>query len=339
MRLASPYVLLALLVLPLLVYVSVRQQRLATIAYSSLHELRTMTPSLMTRLHHLLPAWRVLALILCIVALARPQQGLQASKIFSEGIAIVMVVDISGSMAALDMPLAGRQSNRLEAVKHTFRSFIQSGDGTKRREGDLVGMVTFARYADNVCPLTLDHDTLLTLLEQIEIVTQADEDGTAIGEGITLGLERLRSSTAKSRVMILLTDGVNNAGETEPQAAAQIAKSLGIKIYTIGAGTRGMAQIPVRTRDGRTVLQQTRVVIDEELLHEIATRTGGQYFRATDGGALQTIYEAIDRLEKTSNVIEYYQEYAERFPLFVLPALGLLVLEMVLRQTRFRTIP
>ena len=139
--------------------------------------------------------------------------------------------------------------------------------------------------------------------------------------------------------MILLTDGVNNAGETEPQAAAQIAKALGIKIYTIGAGTRGMAQIPVRTRDGRTVLQQTRVVIDEELLQEIATRTGGKYFRASDSGALQTIYEEINRLEKTANVIESYQEYAERFPLFVLPALGLLVLEMVLRQTRFRTIP
>ena len=198
MRLASPYVLFALLLLPLLVYVYGRQQRPATIAYSSLHELRTITPSLMTRLRHLLPALRVLVLILCIVALARPQRGLQATKIFSEGIAIVMVVDISGSMAALDMPLAGRQSNRLEAVKHTFRSFIQGGDGTRGREGDMIGMVTFARYADNVCPLTLDHDTLLTLLEPVEIVTQADEDGTAIGEGITLGLERLRGRRRKA---------------------------------------------------------------------------------------------------------------------------------------------
>jgi Ca-activated chloride channel family protein len=273
------------------------------------------------------------------VALARPQQGLQATKIFSEGIAIVMVVDVSGSMAALDMPLAGRQSNRLEAVKHTFRSFIQGGDGSRGREGDLIGMVTFARYADNVCPLTLDHNTLLTLLEQVEIVTTQDEDGTAIGEGLTLGLERLRGSTAKSRVLILLTDGVNNAGETEPQAAAQIAKALGIKIYTIGAGTRGLAQIPVRTRDGRTVLQQTRVVIDEDLLKNIATTTGGQYFRATDSRALQAIYEAIDGLEKTTNVIETYQEYAERFPWLVFPALGLLLLETILRQTRFRTIP
>lgn len=339
MRLASPYVLLALLALPLLAYAYVRQQRPATLAYSSLGALRSMAPSLMTRLRHLLPALRVLVLLLGIVALARPQQGLQATKIFREGIAILMVVDISGSMAALDMPLAGQQSNRLEAVKHTFRSFLQDSDGTRRREGDLVGMVTFARYADSVCPLTFDHDTLLALLEQVEIVTQQDEDGTAIGEGITLGLERLRRSTAKSRVMIVLTDGVNNAGDTEPQAAAQIAKSLGIKIYTIGAGTRGLAQMPVRTRDGRTVLQQTRVVIDEELLQGVATLTGGKYFRATDSRALQTIYEEIDRLEKTSNVIEYHQDYAERFPLFVLPALGLLLLEILLRQTRFRTIP
>jgi Ca-activated chloride channel family protein len=200
-------------------------------------------------------------------------------------------------------------------------------------------MVTFARYPESLCPLTLDHDTLLSLLDQVDIVSVPEEDGTAIGEAMALGVERLKDSTAKSRIMIVLTDGVNNAGETEPLQAAQIAKALGIKIYTIGAGTRGMAMIPVRSPTGQMVLQRMPVDIDEGMLTEVATRTGGQYFRATDGATLQEIYAEIDRLEKTTNVTEYYQQYAELFPLFLLPGLGCLVLEMVLVNTRFRKIP
>ena len=250
-----------------------------------------------------------------------------------------MVVDTSSSMAALDLQLDGRQSNRLDVVKHTFRTFVQGGASLAGRPGDLIGMVTFARYADSLTPLTLDHDTLVTLLDQIHIVSLPEEDGTAIGEGIALGIERLRNLTTTSKVMILLTDGANNAGETEPVQAAQIAKALGIKIYTIGAGTRGIAPVPVRRRDGTMVLKRTRVFIDEDTLKNIATITGGHYFRATDSAGLEAIYAEIDALEKTANVAEQYQQYAERFGLALLPGLGLLLLEMVLVNTRFRTLP
>jgi Ca-activated chloride channel family protein len=309
------------------------------VRYSSIADLVALSPSLATRLRCILPCLRILALVLCILALARPQRGIEAIKVSNTGIAILMAVDISGSMAALDLEVDGRQSSRLDAVKQTFRSFVGGGKNLSGRDGDLIGMVTFARYPDSLCPLTLDHDTLLSLLDQVDIVSVPEEDGTAIGEAMALGVERLKDSTAKSRIMIVLTDGVNNAGETEPLQAAQIAKALGIKIYTIGAGTRGVAMIPVRSPNGQMVLQRMPVDIDEGMLTEVATLTGGQYFRATDGATLQAIYAEIDRLEKTINVTEHYQQYAELFPLLLMPALGCLVLEMVLVNTRFRKIP
>jgi Ca-activated chloride channel family protein len=339
MRLASPYALLLLLLVPVLLYLYQQQRYSVAVRYSSIADLLVLSPSLATRLRWLLPCLRTLALLLCILALARPQQGIEAIQISSTGIAILMAVDISGSMAALDLQVDGRQSSRLDAVKQTFRSFVRGGKNLSGREGDLMGMVTFARYPDSLCPLTLDHDTLLSLLDQVDIVSMPEEDGTAIGEGMALGIERLKDSTAKSRVMIVLTDGVNNAGETEPLQAAQIAKAFGIKIYTIGAGTRGVAMIPVRSSNGQMVLQRMPVDIDEPALTEVATLTGGQYFRATDGATLQAIYAEIDRLEKTTNVTEHYQQYAELFPWLLMPGLGCLVLEMVLSNTRFRKIP
>jgi Ca-activated chloride channel homolog len=339
MRLASPYALLLLLFVPVLLYLRQLQRQSVAVRYSSIADLVALSPSLAARLRWVLPCLRTLALVLCILALARPQRGIEAIKIASEGIAILMVVDISGSMAALDLQVDGHQSSRLDAVKQTFRSFVGGGKSLSGRDGDLIGMVTLARYPESLCPLTLDHDTLLSLLDQVDIVSVPEEDGTAIGEAIALGIERLKDSTAKSRIMIVLTDGVNNAGETEPLQAAQIARTLGIKIYTIGAGTRGVAMIPVRSPNGQMVLQRMPVDIDERMLTEVATLTGGQYFRATDGATLQAIYAEIDRLEKTTNVTEHYQQYAELFPLFVMPALGCLVLEMVLVNTRFRKIP
>jgi Ca-activated chloride channel family protein len=339
MRLASPYALLFLLCVPVLLYLRQRQRHSVAVRYSSIADLVALSPSLATRLRWVLPCLRVLALLLCILALARPQRGIQAIKVFSEGIAILMAVDISGSMAALDLQVDGHQSSRLDAVKQTFRSFVGGGKHLSGRDGDLIGMVTFARYPDSLCPLTLDHDTLLALLDQVDIVSVPEEDGTAIGEAMALGIERLKDSTAKSRIMVVLTDGVNNAGETEPLQAAQIAKAFGIKIYTIGAGTRGVAMIPVRSPNGQMVLQRTPVDIDEHMLIEVATHTGGQYFRATDGATLQAIYAEINRLEKTTNVTEHYQQYAELFPWFLMPALACLALEIVLVNTRFRKIP
>lgn len=339
MRLASPYALLFLLCVPVLLYLRHRQRYSVAVRYASIADLVALSPSLAMRLRWVLPCLRTVALLLCILALARPQRGIEAMKIFSEGIAILMAVDISGSMAALDLQVDGRQSSRLDAVKQTFRNFVGGGKNLSGRDGDLIGMVTFARYPDSLCPLTSDHDTLLALLDQVDIVSVPEEDGTAIGEAMALGIERLKDSTAKSRIMIVLTDGVNNAGETEPVPAAQIAKAFGIKIYTIGAGTRGMAMIPVRSPNGQMVLQRTPVDIDERMLTEVATITGGQYFRATDGATLRAIYAEIDRLEKTTNVTEHYQQYAELFPWFLIPALGCLGLEIVLVNTRFRKIP
>jgi Ca-activated chloride channel family protein len=337
-RLAHPYALLLLLLLPVL-FRRWRRQQPAAIAYSAIQALTAVTPSAMTRLRLMLPILRALVFILGIIAVARPQQGLQTIKIYSEGVAIVMVVDTSGSMSALDLQLNGEHRNRLDVVKQTFHHFVQDEKAQNRRAGDLIGLVTFARYADSLSPLTLDHTTLLALLDQVNIVSLPEEDGTAIGEAIALGVERLQDATAKSKIMILLTDGANNAGETEPLQAARIAKAFGIKIYTIGAGSRGIAPVPVRDPSGRMVLQRMRVFIDERTLQDIATITGGRYFRATDSAALREIYGEIDRLETSANVVEQYQLYAERFTWFALPALALLLLEIILLNTRLRTIP
>ena len=313
MTLGSPLALLGLLLVPLVLFLSRRCQRPAAIGYSALHDLTGLPRSVTTRLREALPLLRALALVFCVAALARPQQGLEATRIYGDGIAIVMVVDISSSMGAPDAVFNGEVGSRLALVKRTFRDFVRG------REGDLIGMVTFARYADSVCPLTLDYDTLLSLLDQMDIVPQAEEDGTAIGEAIALGVERLQGSEASSRVMILLTDGTNNAGATPPLQAAQIAKALGVRIHAIGTGNQ--------------------YAIDELALLEIAARTGGQYFHATDDEALHRIYAAIDRMETTATVSEHYRQYAERFAWFLLPALGLLVLEMALVNTRLLSIP
>lgn len=309
MRLVHPYALLLLVFVPLLYHFSQRWQRPMVIGYSAIQELKTLPPTTLTVLHRLLPLLRVLVLVLCIIALARPQWGLEAIRLRREGIAIDMVIDISRSMATQDLQLNGQRHNRLEVVKQAFRGFVQGRqaqlagrEGDRRREGDMIGMVTFARYADSISPLTLEHDLLLALLDRVEIINMPEDNGTSIGEAIALGVERLRESRAKSRVMILLTDGSNNAGLTEPMEAARIAHAFGIKIYTIGTGSHGVAQIALQTSDGRTIRQQMQVSIDENTLGAIAALTGGKYFRATDQQALQAIYAEIDRLEKSTTV-------------------------------------
>lgn len=339
LRLANPYALLLLLFLPPLFFFSRRWQRPAVIAYPAIQDLAALPTSCMTRLRRALPGLRALVLIFCILALAQPQWGVVATRVHRQGIAIDLVVDVSRSMEALETQPDGRQSNRLEIVKQALHAFVQGRNGFSGRASDLIGMVIFARYADSVCPLTLDHDLLLGLLDQVEIVTIPEENGTAIGEAIALGVERLRQSTAVSRVMILLTDGSNNAGDTDPLHAAQIARALGIKIYTIGAVSGGVVSRSGQVDTSRLAWQFVPGLLDEHTLIEIASTTGGQYFRATDSAGMQTIYAAIDGLEKTATVAEYYQQYAERFPLPVILGLGLLILEIVLVNTRLRIIP
>ena len=340
MRFEHPWLLLLLLAVPVLLQLARRQGRQATVAYPLTSDLAGLGPTFMTRLRAALPYLRAVAIGLCVVALARPQWGQQVTRIYREGIAIVMVVDVSTSMAALDLQIGEEQANRLDVVKETFEAFVRGdGDGLGGREGDLIGMVTFSRYSDNLSPLTLDHEALLAALEEVTIVKLPEEDGTAIGDAVVLGAELLRRAGGKSKVLIVLTDGSNNAGTAGPVESAQAAKALGIKVYTIGTGTRGTAIGPVHQADGSTAMVPTQVFIDERTLTQMADVTGGRYFRATDAEALAAIYEQIDRLEKSTNVAEQYQRYIEGFPGLLLAALSLLLLEGVLVNTRLRALP
>jgi len=273
----------------------------------------------------------LLSLAFLIVALARPRHGKGSTDIESSGIDIVLTLDVSGSMEALDFKLQGKPVNRLDVVKNVVGKFVE------QRPNDRLGMVAFAGRPYLVSPLTLDHDFLSKRLADVKMGQV--EDGTAIGSAIASAVGHLRDSNAKSRIIILLTDGVNNAGAVNPLTAAEAAKALGIKVYAIGAGTRGEAPMPVRDAFGRTRLQTMKVEIDEEMLKQVAEATGGQSFRATDTDSLEKIYDSINQLEKTTRKLKKYQQYDELFLWFLIPGLCLLLLEMFLSQTRFRRLP
>ncbi len=342
MRFDSPWLLLLLAILPVLFWWLRRRERPASVDYTAIGDMAPDGVTFMTRLRAALPWIRFLVLGLCVVALARPQWGQQVTRIYRDGIAIVMVVDISSSMGAVDLQIDDEQANRLEVVKQTFHGFVQGGDEEDEaggREGDMIGMVTFARFSDNLSPLTLDHDALLLALDEIDITQIAEEDGTAIGDAVVMGAELLQRAGAKSKVMIVLTDGSNNAGNTSPVEAANAAAAFDIKVYTIGAGTQGVAMTPVRQSDDTIVMVPTQVFIDERTLTNMAEATGGRYFRATDGEALRAIYEEIDRLEKSTNIAEQYQRYIEGYPALLLAAFLLLFGEAVLVNTRLRALP
>jgi Ca-activated chloride channel homolog len=340
MRLANPEALLLLLLVPPLLWWIRARAVPVGVAYPAISDLARLRLSWPARMRRALPWLRALVLILATVALARPQWGVEATKVLREGIAIAMVVDVSSSMGALDLQIGDRQVNRLEVVKETFHDFVAGeGGALPGRDGDVIGMVTFARFADALSPPTLDHEALLGLLERVELVSLPEEDGTAIGDGMVLAIERLREAAGASKVMILLTDGSHNAGDVEPTEAAQIARALGIKIYTIGAGSRGIALMPSRNRDGSIEYVPGQVFIDEFALKRVAAMTDGRYFRATDAAALRSIYAEIDRLEKARHVAESYQRYIDVFSPLVAAGVVLLLLEVVLVNTRLRTVP
>jgi len=318
MRFHDPWVLALIACILLLFWRKDRRARL-TFSYAGL--LPVMRPTLRVRIVALLPLVRAAALVCMVVALARPQAPLSEPRRTKEGVDMVLLLDASTSMEALDFKLHNQRYNRLQVVKQVVEDFIG------RRENDRVGMIAFAGRPYVVCPLTIDRSWLLQNLERVRIGMV--EDGTAIGSAILAGLNRLRQSTAKSKVMILLTDGRNNAGKVSPLTAAEAAAALGIKIYTIGAGSTGPVPYPVRDVFGNTGYQSIEIDLDEDSLRKIAERTNGQYFRATDTASLQKVYTLIDKLERTPFHQPGARRYAEKFSGLLFGALALIFIEVV----------
>ncbi len=324
---ASPWALWGLLLIPLLVFWYIRRQRSMTsdIRFSTLDAFGTTTPTLRERLRHLPGILRLLTLGVLIVALARPQLTSQGENIYTEGIDIALLLDISGSMLAEDF-----RPNRIQAAKDVAESFIEG------RANDRIGLVIFAGQSFTQCPMTLDYRVLRNLLKQVK--PGMVEDGTAIGMAIAQGVNRLKDSKAKSKVMILLTDGVNNRGEVDPLTAANIAQTFGIRIYTVGVGTVGEAPYPVQTPFGIRY-QNIPVDVDEKTLKSIADITGGNFYRATNNRALKEIYAEIDKLEKTRIEVKSYRSYADMFVPWAWAGLIALLLEMGMSGLILRKLP
>jgi Ca-activated chloride channel family protein len=326
---AEPWVLYFLLIIPLLLiwYFIKGKKNYASVKYSSVNIFKNAPVTLRERLKYFPFLLRMIALGLLIIALARPQSFTAGENFSTEGIDIAMVLDISGSMLAEDL-----KPNRLEAAKNVIDDF------TEGRVSDRIGLVIFSREAFTQCPLTIDYNVLRNLL--LEIRSGMIEDGTAIGLGLATAVSRLKDSEAKSKVVILLTDGVNNRGSVTPLAAADIAAAFDIRVYTIGVGTIGQAKGPVGRRpNGTFVYDMVDVTIDEETLKEISAQTDGKYFRATDNSKLKDIYEEIDLLEKTKIQENSYKSTKEEYLPLALFALILFLLEVLLKHTYFRSIP
>lgn len=336
-ELRDPLLLVFALLAPLVYVLASRLPSVVTV--STLSHMDGAPRSLRERLARLPALLLAAATVLLAVALAGPRTGDTSTHVHREGIAIVMAVDRSGSMNARDFVAGDASVSRLDAVKQVFHEFVEGGDGGKGRPDDLIGLVVFGTYADGVCPLTLDHANLLAILDDVKIATEATEAATALGEGLGLAVERLREHKAKSKVVILLTDGVSNAGEIDPLQAAKLAADNGIKVYTIAAGTRGLAPIPVQGADGREYLRRVYVEMDEETMRRIADATGGRYFHARNADGLAEVYREIDRLERTEITEVRYLQYREHFPLLVEASMGLLLLAALASATFLRRLP
>ena len=324
---AYPYFFSLFIFIPVMIFWYWKKNKKSTpeIAYSSLKPFKNVKPTLKERLRHLPFILRLFAVSFLIIALARPQSFATGENIYIQGIDIVMLLDISGSMLAEDF-----KPNRLEAAKKVIDEFIN------KRKSDRIGLVIFARQSFTQCPLTIDYGVLENLLKQVK--EGMIEDGTAIGNAIANGVNRLKDSKAKSKIMILLTDGVNNSGEIDPITAAQIAKEFGIRIYTIGVGTKGEAPYPIMTPFGKRY-QMMPVEIDENTLRQIADITGGKYFRATNNKTLENIYKSINKLEKSTIKVTSYRNVSELFYPWAAVGLFLLVLEVILLNTYLKRLP
>lgn len=324
---AHPYLLYLLLAIPLLVawYIFRQRDPNASIQLSSLKGFSGVTPSPRVYLRHLPFALRMGAVAFTIVVLARPQSLNTWKNVETEGIDIVLALDISTSMLARDF-----KPDRIEAAKNIGIQFVSG------RKTDRMGLVVFAGESFTLCPLTTDHVSVVNLFKDVQ--TGLIEDGTAIGSGLATAVSRLKDSDALSRVIILLTDGVNNKGEIAPITAAEIAKTYGVRVYTVGVGTQGEAPYPVQTPFG-VRYQNMKVEIDEALLKQIAEMTGGKYFRAEDNKALSTVYDEIDKMERIKIEVTEHSKKQEEYRRFAFFALALLALDLLLRTTILRSIP
>ncbi|WP_461629891.1 vWA domain-containing protein [Labilibaculum euxinus] len=324
---ANPeYFYLLILLIPLIAWYILKDKNAhASIQVSTLKSFHSSAKTYKYYLRHALFVFRVLAIVFLVLAVARPQSSNSRRDVTTEGIDIVMSLDISSSMLARDF-----EPDRLEAAKEVAVNFISG------REDDKIGLVIFSGESFTQCPLTTDHAVLINLFNDIQ--SGMIEDGTAIGLGLANAVNRLKDSKSKSKVVILLTDGVNNQGEIAPITAAELAKTFGIRVYTIGIGTMGMAPYPIQTAFGIS-MRNMPVKIDEEVLQQIADMTGGQYFRATDNNKLKAIYEQIDKLEKSKIEVKQYITKSEEYLIFALLAALFLLLEIALRNSMLRNIP
>ena len=326
-----PYYLLLLGLIPLLSKWRKNRLKESAFLYSSVALLRGVANLKKSRSRSLLALCRCLVLILCILAMARPRFSEGKTSIKASGIDMVIALDLSTSMAAMDFVQDGERVNRLQIAKSVLDDFID------QRSNDRLGLVAFAGRAYIAAPLTLDHDFFSMNLKRLDLGIA--EDGTAIGSALMAALNRLRGVESKSRIVILMTDGQNNAGKIPPLTAAEAADALEVKVYTIGVGTKGMAPFPQKDPFGRTVFVQAKVDIDEQTLKEIAQKTGGKYYRADNTEAFKEIYAEIDRLEKTEVEMKQYTRHEELAAWFLIPALSLLLLELILQHTVWRKLP
>jgi len=331
LRFEDPALLALLALLPLLALWRGRRGPAASVLFSTADRLRRVAGPRRTRRGAWLTSLRLAALALGVVAIARPQWVEARTEVETEGIDIVLAVDVSGSMEALDFRLGGQPANRLDVARSVMQRFVEA------RPDDRIGLVAFAGRPYLVSPLTLDHDWLERSLERVRIGLV--EDGTAIGTALATSVNRLREGDGRARIVILLTDGVNNSGKVDPGTAAEAARALGVRVYTIAAGTRGEAPMPVTDAFGRRRIVMSQVDVDEETLARVAEVTGGRFYRATDTDSLERIYAEIDQLEKTTVRTTRYEERDDLFAWALVPGLGLLLLEGWLGQTRFRRLP
>lgn len=330
-RLNDPYVLLLLGLIPILIAFRKRKCPAPCLRVSSTDCLAAFTPGPMLRFAKVLPVFKYAALALMITALARPQWGTRQMDVQTEGVNIILAVDISESMSALDFRLDGKIVDRLEAVKGVIRQFIG------KRSGDRIGMVVFGTNAYTQLPLTRDYHTIATILDRVKI--GAAGKTTAIGDAIGISLKRLSDIPSKSNIIILLTDGSSNSGELSPETASEIAAAKKVKIYTVGVGTEGEAPFRVNIPGYGERYVYQRVEMDEKTLHMIAEKTGGIYYKAEDTQRLLNIYDTIDALEKTEVKVKTFDNYRELYRYFLIPAFFLLGIWMVLTHTRFLRVP